>query len=229
MLLLHTVGISHTSSHQLWFVWPPLENFPGRRFAPSLSVTCSRAAPALSWVFPAVQPEPPNCSSWLLLLVILSATRVWLPCFCCSPSSFCWLLLRWPYSSLFTILVPQPLLVLLVLHCPLLDSPQLLYSLLRTGGEQRVSVLDLWFQVWPHQYQEKADENKNFAWSAGYAPSSPVCGLPYNDFWLSHTWFKQFTITLRFSPARLLLSQLPLCTNAGVTLPSVQNLVFLLA
>lgn len=39
------------------------------------------------------------------------------------------------------------------------------------------------------------DEN-NFPWSAGYVPSSPVCGLPYNDFRLNCTWFNPSTVTL---------------------------------
>lgn len=127
---------------------------------------------------------------------------------------------------------PQPLpgllsfTILEVLHW----SPSSFFmASFELGGRKENQAQKAWFQVWSDWCQVKVDKKNNFAWSSGYAPSSPVCGLPCNDFWLNHKWWQQPTITLRSFPARLLLSQLLLCTNAGVILPWTQKLAFLLA
>lgn len=146
--------------------------------------------------------QPPNLNLPTAVpgccFVILSAAtqKSLVPLLLFSSSSHCRLLQRSPHSLLFTRRNQPSYLNLWCTVGPSLSwQPRqtppvsLQPSLNGEGGKVR----DAWFQVWPYQCQVKTDENNNFACTAGHAPSNPLCGLLYSEFWLNHTWFRQST------------------------------------
>lgn len=168
--------------------------FPRMEIAQPLEITCSK----VTWCHFMGLPNHPIWTSQLqflavtLLYCLLLHRRVWFHCLC-FPVTLFRLLLRSPYSLLFT-RRNQP--SFLNLWCAVGPSQswqppvRLLLSLQPSLNWEGGKVWNAWFHVWSYQCQVKTDENNNFACAA---PSNPLCGLLYSEFWLNHTWFRQST------------------------------------